>query len=100
MQSAELVEVLVRLIVGALSSFFAILLWAKTRDSAWMLIIAGVIAHYGYVVYETLKIFGAVAGEVYLLKGVLATAVVLENFPILLFGIGFLLMLLRIGGGK
>ncbi len=100
MQSAELVEVLVRLIVGAISSFFAILLWAKTRDSAWMLIIAGTIAYYGYVVYETLQIFGVVASEVYVVPGIVSTSVVLENFPPLLFSIGFILMLVRIGRGE
>ena len=100
MQTAELVEVLVRLIAGAVSSLFAILLWAKTRDSAWMLIIAGTIAYYGFVVYETLKIFGVVAAEVYIVQGVLSASVLLENFPPLLFSIGFLLMLIRIGRGE
>jgi uncharacterized membrane protein YeaQ/YmgE (transglycosylase-associated protein family) len=100
MQTAELVEVLARLIVGAVAGFFAILLWAKSRDSAWMLIIAGTIAYYGFVVYETLKIFGVVATEVYIIDGVLSTGVILENFPPLLFTIGFILMLVRIGRGE
>lgn len=100
MQTAELVEVLVRLVFGAIAGFFAILLWAKTRDSAWMLIIAGTIAYYGFVVYETLKIFGVVASEVYIIEGVLSTKVVLENFPSLLFSIGFVLMLIRTVRGE
>lgn len=100
MQTAELVDMLVRLVVGAVAGFFAILLWAKTRDSAWMLMIAGTIAYYGFVVYETLKVFGVVASDVYILPGVLAASVVLENFPPLLFTVGFVLMLIRTGRGE
>lgn len=100
MQTAELVEVLVRIIAGAIACFFAILLWAKTRDSAWMLIIAGTIAYYGFVIYETLKVFGVVAAEVFIIEGVLPAGVILENIPPLLYTLGFLLMLVRIGRGE
>lgn len=95
MESAELLGIIVRLIAGALATFLAILLWAKTRDTAWMLLIMGVIVEYGEIIYTTLKLFGVVPADVYLVPGLLQVDVVLVNLPLLLFAIGFFVMLLR-----
>ena len=62
MDSGQLIFILSRLILGALASFLAIMLWSRTRDAAWMLIIIGVIAGFAETVYEILKLFG-IEGE-------------------------------------
>jgi len=95
MESAELLGIIVRLVVGACTTFLAILLWAKTRDTAWMLLIMGVIVEYGEIIYSTLKLFGVVPADVYLVPGLLQVEVILVNLPLLLFGAGFFVMLLR-----
>jgi hypothetical protein len=95
MESAELIGIVARLVFGALTSFMAILLWAKTRDTAWMLLIMGVIVEYGEIIYTTLKLFGVVPAEVYLIPDILLVDVILVNLPLLLFGMGFFVMLLR-----
>lgn len=97
MLTVDLVEIIVRLVVGAFATFLAILLWAKTRDTAWMLLIMGVIVEYGEIIYTTLKIFGVVPADVYLIPELVRVDLVLLNLPLLLFGIGFLIMLLRRG---
>jgi len=51
------------LVFGAAAAFLAILLWPKIRDSAWMLIIFGVIVAYVETVYSVLKIFGIAGNE-------------------------------------
>ena len=58
MDSGQVVYIFSRLILGALASFFAIMLWSKTRDIAWMLIVAGTIAAYVETVYAILNLFG------------------------------------------
>jgi len=95
MGTAELVGIIVRLAAGAAATFLAILLWAKTRDTAWMLIIMGVIFEYGEIIYSTLTMFGVVAADVYLIPMVLKVDVVLLNLPLGLFAAGFLVMLFR-----
>ena len=43
METAELITLIIKLGVGALATFFAIVLWSMTRDTAWLFIIMGVI---------------------------------------------------------
>ena len=58
MDSGQFVYTISRLSLGALAAFFAILLWTKTRDAAWMLVVAGVITAYAETVYSVLTLLG------------------------------------------
>ena len=51
-----------RLILGALAAFFAIMLWSKTRDAAWMLVAIGVMVMYVEIVYSILEMLGIPVG--------------------------------------
>lgn len=95
METVDLIGIIVRLSTGAIATFLAILLWAKTRDTAWMLIIMGVIVEYGEIIYSTLKLFGVVPSQVFIYPELVRVEVVLRNLPLLFFSIGFLVMLLR-----
>ncbi len=93
MATAEIVHILLRLGAGAIACFVAILLWAKTRDTAWMLAIVGVIVTYGAIVYETLKMFGVVPGSVFLFPDVLSVDSLLAVLPLLFFAAAFVVKL-------
>ncbi|MDR0997800.1 MAG: hypothetical protein LBL70_01935, partial [Treponema sp.] len=58
MDTGELVYLSSRLFLGALASFFAIMLWSKTRDAAWMLMVMGTLTAYIESVYVILDLFG------------------------------------------
>ena len=58
MDSGELLYIASCLTTGALLAFFAIMLWSKTRDIAWMLMVIGAIVAYVETVYSILKLFG------------------------------------------
>ena len=60
---AGFVLTLSRLGVGAIGTFFAILLWSQTRDAAWVLVIIGTLVAYAEVVFSTLEGFGIVPAE-------------------------------------
>jgi hypothetical protein len=93
MATPEMIHVLARLAAGALACFAAILLWAKTRDTAWMLVIVGVIIAYGAIVYDTLKRFGVVPGSVFVLPETLSIDTLLAILPLLFFGAAFVVKL-------
>jgi hypothetical protein len=57
----EIIGVGVRLVIGAAASFFAILVWAKTRSVSWALMVTGAILHYAASVYTALSLFGITA---------------------------------------
>ncbi|WP_020611933.1 hypothetical protein [Sediminispirochaeta bajacaliforniensis] len=90
METYELVALVVRLSLGGVTTFLAIMLWSSTRDSAWMLVIMAAILFYGNVMYQTLRVFGVVGEGIFLIPGVLHVSVVLENLPILFLAFGFI----------
>ena len=95
MDSAGFVLTLSRLGVGALGTFFAILLWSQTRDSAWVLVIVGTLLAYAEVVYGTLEAFGIVTAEHFSLSGIPVLRLALANLPMLLLTCAFIVMIAR-----
>lgn len=91
----QMAMILSRLGVGSLVTFLSILLWSKTRDTAWMFVIIGTIVGYGEIVFITLRAFGVVHAELLVIKGVSVFEVVLANLPMLFFAAAFLVMIAR-----
>jgi hypothetical protein len=100
MNTVEITSVAIRLIIGAAASFLAILVWAKTRDAAWMLIVIGTVANYVSIVYTTLTLFG-VTLDLWLTAnmGLIAGAVI-ASLPTLFFILAFAVMVGRKYGIK
>lgn len=95
MSFEQMVNILSRLTVESIVTFLAILLWAKTRDTAWMFVILGVIVSYGESVFQTLKAFGIVNPELLVIQGIQIFDLVLANLPMLFFAVAFLIMISR-----
>ena len=90
------ISMLIKLVMGAFAAFFAILLWSKTGDTAWVLISIGTIIFYTEIIFSTLKNFGIL--EEFTLFGLFGfdiISVMLINLPILLFIIAFVIVILR-----
>jgi hypothetical protein len=89
------VIILSRLLFGAIAAFLAIILWSKTRDSAWMFVVIATIVSYGEVVYATLETLGLVQAELLVVGGVSIFRVVLANLPTVFYAVAFAIMVLR-----
>jgi hypothetical protein len=96
MDSGQILFVTSRLILGALASFFAIMLWSKTRDTAWMLVVIGTIAGYVDIVYSILDLFGITRGDNLLIGSVPAAAIILPSLRISFFIAAFTIMVIRL----
>jgi hypothetical protein len=86
---ASSVLTLSRLGVGAIGTFFAILLWSQTRDAAWVLVVIGTLVAYAEVVYSTLEAFGIVASYLPVLR------LALSVLPTLLLTCAFIVVIAR-----
>jgi len=95
MDSGQILFVTSRLIFGALASFLAIMLWSKTRDAAWMLMVIGTIAAYVEIVYSVLELFGITRGDAFVIGSVPAAAIVLPLLRMSFFIAAFLIMVIR-----
>ena len=87
--------ILSRLALGSIATFLAIMLWSKTRDSAWMFIVIGVIVSYGEIVYTTLVSFGVIQEDWVNFSGISIVQIVFANLPTIFFIIAFLIMVVR-----
>jgi hypothetical protein len=86
---------IISIVTGAVATFCAIMLWPRTRDLAWMLIIIGTIVHYGAVIFQALEVFGVarihVSDET--ISAVIRAA--LLNLPFIFYSLGFIIMIRR-----
>jgi hypothetical protein len=92
---AGFVLTLSRLGVGAVATFFAILLWSQTRDAAWVLVIIGTLVAYAEVVFSTLESFGIVPAEYFNLSGIPVLRLALVNLPMLFLTCAFIAVIAR-----
>jgi len=92
---SDLIMVLSRLLFGAVATFFAILLWSKTRDIAWVLVIIGTLISYAEIVFITLEKFGLVGSEMWQVQGVPIFKLLLFNLPMVFFTAAFITIVFR-----
>jgi hypothetical protein len=93
--SGELVYTCVKLFIGTLCSFLAIVLWARSMDGAWFFIVFGVLAAYANILFSVLARFGLTEWADYSIGGVQVAALALECLPLLFFCIAFLVIIFR-----
>ena len=94
MDAGEILFIVSRLTTGALAAFFAIMLWSKTRDIAWMLMVIGTIAAYVETVYSILVLFG-ITGNQLSIGSVPVAAILLPNLRTGFFIAAFIVMVVR-----
>lgn len=94
MQYSE-AAVLIRLLIGALATFFAILVWSRTRNPAWILMVVGILIHYIQIVSATLEEFGIITEKIYNIGGVPVIKTILVNLPLLFFTLGMIIFITR-----
>jgi hypothetical protein len=95
MDSGQLIYIICRLVLGAAAAFLAILLWAKTRDLAWMLMVIGAFASYGEVVYSILELFGMSGAIVLGTVPKSAVSILFSCLPLVFFIAAFAVMVAR-----
>jgi len=95
---AQAIQMIASIATGAVATFCAILLWPKTRDLAWMLIILGTIIHYGSVIFQVLEVFGVARIHVTTLTLEAIIHAGLVNMPFLFYSAAFIIMIRRKSG--
>ncbi len=84
-----------RLATAAVAAFLGIVLWSRTRDLAWMLIVIGVIASYADILFDLLSRLGIVDEARYSLLGLPLGRILLANLPYLFLCAALVVMIGR-----
>ena len=95
MDLGQAVYVLSRLILGALASFLAIILWSRTRDVAWMLVIIGTITAYLGTIFDIMSQFGIAGGGSLAIGSLPLMSILLPSLQTVFIIAAFLVMLAR-----
>jgi membrane-bound ClpP family serine protease len=95
MDSGQTAYIICRLVFGAAAAFLAIMLWSKTRDAAWMLIIMGAIFAYIEIIYSVLGLFGIDGSNLFLIGSVPLISFVLPLLRMIFFIAAFIVMIVR-----
>jgi hypothetical protein len=95
MDTGQVVYIASRLILGALASFFAIMVWSKIRDVAWMLMVIGTIAVYVETVYSILNLMGITGDNIVVIGSVPLVSIILPCLPTIFFMAAFIVMAVR-----
>lgn len=95
MTQSQMILFVIKLILGGAAAFCAILLWSKTKDSAWMCLVAGSVCKYAGLVYEMLVTLGILLPESIIICEIPLSTLIFTALPDLFFIIAFILMLKR-----
>lgn len=95
MMEAEIIFYIIKLVLSGIAAFLAILLWSRTRDSAWMSLVAGAVTGYAGIVYEMLVKIGITGSGGAEVAGIPLASLLFAVVPSVFFIIAFILMIIR-----
>jgi hypothetical protein len=95
MTGGSLLFISLKLFFGFLIAFLAILSWAKTREGAWIFIIAGTLVRYVELIYSILMELEILTPEWGYAGDLPLVGMLLTLLPLALMSIGFALFLIN-----
>ncbi|MCR4821537.1 MAG: hypothetical protein K5873_01530 [Treponema sp.] len=99
MSEVEIIFFIIKLILGGIIAFLAIMLWSRTRDYAWMFLVLGAVTAYSSIVFDLLLKLGFIKSRQIILLGndISLIQLLLLILPSLCTIIAFIIMLHRTG---
>lgn len=95
MSQSEMILYAVKLILGGITALTAVMLFSKTKDPAWISLIAGFVTMYASYVYDLLTNLGIIISHDIFIVGIPLTNLVFTALPSLFFILAFAIMLFR-----
>ena len=95
MIQSQVILHIIRLSFSGIAAFLAIAVWGKTRDAAWLSLVAGAVTGYAALVYETLVALGITLEFGGTIFGIPFATLLFAVVPSFFFILAFILMLAR-----
>lgn len=97
MTETEIIFFIIKLVLGGIIAFLAIMLWSRTRDYSWMFLVLAAVTGYSAIVFDLLLKLGFVSSREIILLGnrIPLVQLVLAIVPSLFVIIAFVLMLIK-----
>jgi hypothetical protein len=95
MSTQMIIFIALKMLFGFSLAFLAILSWAKTRESAWILIIAGSLLRYVELIYSILEELEILSPSWGSMGDVSVLNILLTILPLAFLTVGFLMFLIK-----
>lgn len=98
LSESEIVFCIIKLSLGGIAAFLAIMLWSRTREPAWICIVAGAVTGYAGIVYELLVKLGIIFAKSILVPytQIPVSSLLFAIIPTLFVILAFILMLIKL----
>lgn len=93
--NSEILFYIIKLVIGGIVAFLAIMLMSKTRDGAWMCMVCGFLCSYASVVYDLMICLGVFTTTGVMLLGIPLIPLIFTIVPSVFYIIAFIIMLAR-----
>ena len=99
MTGTEIIFFIIKLFLGGVIAFLAIMLWSRTRDFSWMFLVFAAVTGYSSLVFDLLLNLGFVTSRQINILGneIPLVRLVLAIVPSFFVIIAFILMLIKTG---
>lgn len=93
MSQGQMIIWCIKLVLGGIAAFLAILLWSKSRNGGWMSLVASVLISYAGIIFDMMKEFGILNTDHIVLYGVPVVAMCFTVIPSVLLIIALILFI-------
>ncbi len=93
--NSEILFFIIKIVVGGIVSFIAIMLMSKTRDAAWMTLVVGFLLSYAALVYELLIKLGVFTQKNLTAFGIPLISLLFAIIPSLFYIAAFIIKISR-----
>lgn len=98
MTDSDVILCIIKLVLGGIAAFLAIMLWSRTREPEWMCIVAGAVTGYAGIVCDFLVKIGIVFAKNIVIPNTAIpfSTLLFTAVPLLFIIIALILMLVKL----
>jgi len=93
MNQSQIIIWCIKLVLGGIAAFLAILLWSKSRNGGWMCLVASVLISYAGIIFDMMKEFGILSLDHIVLYGLPVISLCFTVIPSVLLIIALILFI-------
>ena len=87
---------MIKLVLGGLSAFFAILIWSKSRDFVLVSLVLALLTKFAGLIYEILEKFGFIVNQSFIILGIPFLTLFFTVVPYIFFLVALITLFLKL----
>lgn len=93
MNQTQIIFWCIKLVLGGFASFFAILLWSKTRRACYLSLVSSILISYAGLIFELMLDLGILSRDIFIFFGLPVLSLAFTVLPALLLILSLILII-------